>query len=109
MAAAVPLAAVIVSALAAGGSAVEANQQTQHAKGAAQAEATAMNSQIATADATTKATAAQKADVGSSTQSAALAALRASMSAGSGMGGSILSTPEGSSVAPTSGKTLLGA
>ena len=88
--------------------AVMANQQTQHAKGAAQAEATAANAAV---DQQTKADAAatqQKANQGSATQAAALAALRASMSASSGMGGSILTSPTGTPPAPTAGKSLLG-
>ena len=109
MPAAAAVAAVVVSALAATGSAIEANQQTQHAKGAAQAQQTLMNDQIAKADATTKADQSAKASSGSATQAAALAALRASMTANSGMGGSLLTNPTGSGVAPTAGKMLLGA
>ena len=109
MPAAVPWVAMAVTALAAGGSAVEANQQTQHAKGAAEAQNTAMQAQI---DQQTKADAAtqtQKADQGSATQAAALAALRASMSDSSGMGGSILTSPTGTTgMAPTQTKSLLG-
>lgn len=109
MPAAIPIAAVVVSALAAGGAAVEANQQTQHAKGAAQAEQTAMNNQVAAANAADAQNKTQQANTGSATQSAALAALRASMSAGSGFGGSLLTNPSSSGIAPTQGKTLLGA
>jgi hypothetical protein len=97
-----------VTALAATGSAVEQNQQVQHAKGAAQAEATAADNAVKTQTAADAASTQQKADQGSATQAAALAALRASMSASTEMGGSILTSPTGTAPAPTAGKSLLG-
>ena len=103
------IATTTVAALSAGGSAVEANQEKQHAKGAAEAQATAMDQQVKTADEQDKANQTQKANQGSATQAAALAALRASMSASSGMGGSILTSPTGTTgMAPTQTKSLLG-
>lgn len=96
----------VISALAATGGAVEANQQTQHAKGAAQAEAQAMNDQATAAAATDKANLAKQADKGTSTQNAALAALKASMAASNS--NSILTSPTGAAPAPTQTKTLLG-
>lgn len=88
--------------------AVQANQAKQHAIGAAQAEETAIDSQITdatkqTADAT-KTVATQASGV----QAAALAALKASLSATSGSGGTILTSPTGAAPAPTAQKTLLG-
>lgn len=95
--------------LAGGGQMIMANQQTQHAKGAAEAQATAMDAQakdLATKDA---ANLEAKRNQGAATQNAAIAAIRASMSAGSGMGGTILGGGAGTTVAPTAQKTLLGA
>lgn len=110
MPAAIPIAAVVVSALAAGGSAIEANQQIQHAKGAAQAEATAAQGQIDTANKQDQDTQAAKGSNASATQSAAIAALRASMSGTNGFGGSILTSGQGTNTAvPTTTKSLLGA
>ena len=84
------------------------NQQTQHAKGAEEAQNTLMNAQIAKQTAADKAAQQKQADTGSATQASALAALRASMSASAGMGGSILTGPSGAAPAPTSTKSLLG-
>jgi regulator of protease activity HflC (stomatin/prohibitin superfamily) len=107
MPAAVPILLAVTAATAVG-SMVEQNQQTQHAKGAAEAQNTAMQAQIDQQTKTDAATQTQKANQGSATQAAALAALRASMSASSGMGGSILTSPTGTTPAPTTTKSLLG-
>lgn len=107
MPAAVPL-ALVFAAAATGYQTYSANQATQHAKGAAEAEQTAMNAQIEDAKKTTAADTTSKAAAGAGTQAAAIAALRASLSASSGMGGSILTTPQGAAPAPTTTKTLLG-
>lgn len=104
-------AAVITAVAAAGGatySAVQQNQQVQHAKGAAQAQKTAADAQVAAADKQTQANKDAKKEQASTTQAAAIAALRASMSAASGAGGSILTSPQGSAPAPTGSKSLLG-
>lgn len=109
MPAAIPILIAVTAATAVAG-AVEQNQQIQHAKGAAQAQKTAMDAQIKTATDADAATQKQKADVGGSTQAAAIAALRASMTSGTGMGNTILTSPTGTGgAAPTVGKTLLGA
>lgn len=110
MPAAIPIAAFIVAAAGTTYSAVEANQQTQHAKGAAQAQATAEQNQINDANKQDQATQAAKGSDASATQSAAIAALRASMSANNGFGGSILTSGQGTNTAaPTATKSLLGA
>lgn len=106
MPAAIPLIAAVITTTA---GLYEANQQTQHAKGAAQAQQDAMTKQAADAATADKNTMAKKADVGSATQQAAIQALRASMSASSGAGGTILTGPQGQTgMAPTTTKTLLG-
>lgn len=102
-------AAVAVAALATTYSAVSSNQQAQHAKGAAQAQDTALNAKVAEQTKADQNNQAQKAQTGSSTQQAALSALRASMASASTQGGTILTGPLGASPAPTSTKTLLGA
>lgn len=104
-------AAVLGAVVAAGtatASAVQSNQATQHAKGAAQAQQTAMNAQVDQANKTDAANKKALEVQGTATQSAALAALKASMSAGSTNGGSILTGPTGAPAAPTVTKTLLG-
>lgn len=106
-----PVAALaVVAAAAAIYSGVEANQQQQHAKGAAEAQATAADAQIA--DQTKKDETVQqtKGANATTTQSAAIKALRASMSANSAFGGSILTGSQGTgTAAPTTTKSLLGA
>ena len=103
------IASTTIAALSAGGSAIEANQEKQHQKGAAQAQQTAMDAQIKTAQDQDTASKTQMANQGSATQAAAIAALRASMSASSGMGGSILTSPTGTTgMVPTQTKSLLG-
>lgn len=102
------IASTIVAALTAAGSAYQQNQQTQHAKGAAEAQQKLMEGQVDAAKKLDANAATAKAQAGSATQAAALAALRASMSAGSGFGGSLLTNPSNSALAPTQGKTLLG-
>lgn len=99
---------VATTAITTGVGLIEGNQQKQHALGAAQAEQTAMNNQVAAANAQDKQNKTAQANQGSAVQAAALAALRASMSAGSGFGGSLLTNPSSSGIAPTQGKTLLG-
>ena len=100
----------LVAALAGGAQAVEANQQTQHAKGAAQAQAAQAQAAVDQQTATDKAAATANANTGTTTQQAAINALRASMSASSGMGGSILTSPATNTTpAPTATKSLLGA
>lgn len=111
MPAAIPIVAAVATAAAVGGTAysmVSANQQKQHAIGAAQAQNDAANAQINQEQAQDKATQQQKAQSASATQQAALAAIRASMGTSGSMGGTILTGPQGAAAAPTQGKTLLG-
>ena len=89
--------------------AVQQNQQIQHAKGAAQAQETAINDQIKKQkDAEAASKTAANASAGAN-QSAALAAIRASMSAASNFGGTLLTSPSGTPSPNPGGKTLLGA
>lgn len=107
MPAAIPL-LVAVTAGSAIYSGVEANQERQHAKGAQQAQDTALNAKI---DEQKKADLNQKTAKGtqaSVTQSAAIAALKASMSTAGQMGGTILTGGQGAAPAPIASKTLLG-
>lgn len=108
MPAAIPI-AIAVMAASTVYSGVESNQQAQHAKGAAEAEKTAMDGQIADAKKMGEADKVAKANTGGASQGAAIAALKASMSSGGSMGGSILSGGAGAAAAPTASKTLLGA
>jgi len=88
---------------------VDANQQRQHAKGAAQAQEDKMTAQLDAAKTADDQAKKDKASAGSSTQAAALAALRASMSAASSSGGTILTSGQGTQgPAPLASKTLLG-
>jgi type II secretory pathway pseudopilin PulG len=105
MPAAVPI-ALAVAAASTVYQAVDANQQRQHAKGAAQAQQTAMDAQIKAQDDQDKATKNAKGREANAGQAQALAAIRAAMST-SGMSGTVLSGPS-SAPAPTSTKTLLG-
>lgn len=111
MPAAIPIliAATAVSAGTAVYGAVQQNQQVQHAKGAAQAQETAMNNQLTLANQKDEQTKTAKASQGSSTQASALAAIKAAMSASSGFGGTLLTSGTGTQAAPTATKTLLGA
>ena len=97
-----------IAALTATGSAVMANQQTQHAKGAAQAQDTAMQQQVVQADDQTKATQTQQSQIAQAGAAQKMAAALASMTASGGMGG----TNTGASNAPLpqtqAGATLLG-
>lgn len=107
-AAAVPLIAV---ALSLAGTAVEANQAKQQAKGTANAAKDQQNQlqgQIDTQKKTDAANIANKGNAATATSSQALAAIRASMSANSSAGGTILTGPQGAAPAPTTSKTLLG-
>jgi hypothetical protein len=87
---------------------ISSNQTAQHAKGAAQAEQTAINAQANTASQQDAANKQQQANSASSTQAASIAALRASLSSSSS-NSSILTGPQGAAAAPTQAKTLLGA
>lgn len=104
---ALPAIALAVTAATAIGTAVEANQTVQHAKGAAEAQTTAMNDQIKTAtdaDTAAKKTQSQTAQAGAAQK---MAVALANMDATGGMGG----TNTGASSMPaaeTAGKTLLG-
>jgi hypothetical protein len=113
MPAAIPIAALVVAAAGTTYEAINANQQEQHAKGAAQAQATQEQNLVNQQTAADQSTQNQKANTGSATQQAAISALRASMSANSGFGGSILTSGQGTQgtqqTAPTATKTLLGA
>lgn len=107
MPAVVPIMLAITAATAVG-SAVEANQQTQHAKGAAQAQATAQQAQIDTANKQTAATQTQQSQTAQSGAAQKMAAALAGMTAQGGAGG----TNTGASMMPaadTMTKSLLGA
>lgn len=108
MPAAIPILIAVTAATATYG-AVQQNQQIQHAKGAAEAQETAINAQVKDSKAKDAQSMAAKGDQASATQAAALAALRANMTATGGLGGSILTSGQGTAPAPTVGKTLLGA
>lgn len=102
------LATAAVAALAGGTQAIMANQQAQHAKGAAQAQETAMNAQVADQKKIDAADLTKKADSASATRAAAMNAIKASMSTTGQMGGTILTGGGGAAPAPTANKTLLG-
>lgn len=70
--------------------AVDANQQRQHAKGAAEAQKTEMDAQVQKAEDTDTANKKIKSANASATQSAAMSALKASMNSSNLLGGSIL-------------------
>jgi hypothetical protein len=102
----------VLSALPAIGTAVEMNQAKQQAKGAANAAQDQQNQVYKALADQKKADAANlnlQQTQGGASQAAALAAIRASMSANSGAGGTILTGPQGAMAAPTQTKTLLGA
>lgn len=100
---------IAISAGAAVAGAVQSNQATQHAKGAAQAQQTAMDAQVKKAGDLDAAEKKSKNDNASATATAAMSALRASMSTENLLGGTILTGGSGAAPAPTAGKTLLGA
>lgn len=107
---AIPAIALVVAAAGATYSAVSANQQVQHAKGAAQAQATAAQAQVDAQAKSDQATQVNKGQGASATQSAAIQALRASLSANNSFGGSLLTGGQGTGTpAPTATKSLLGA
>jgi hypothetical protein len=108
MPAALPYIALAVTAATAVGGAVMQNQQTQHAKGAAEAQATAAQAQIDTANKTDAATNKTKADTAQAGAAQKMAAALASMTATGGAGGTITGA-ENMAPAPTAPKTLLGA
>lgn len=108
MPAAIPLLVAVTAASTIYG-AVEQNQQVQHAKGAAEAQATALAGQEKKLTDATVETNANKSRTASSTQNAAMAAIKAAMSSQGGLGGTILTGPGGSAQTPIATKTLLGA
>lgn len=101
---------------------IASNQQTQHAKGAAQAQQTSMDAQVAqeqkrledqsktSADATGAVAAQQTAMTGAGeTQTNEQARARAKVSGSNTLASTILTSPLGAQPAMTFGKTLLGA
>lgn len=107
MPAAVPIALAVVAATTVY-QGVEANQQAQHAKGAAQAQQHEADDQAKQLQATDAATTKAKSDSAASTQSAAVNAMKAAMSATGGGNGTILTSGTGAAPAQTQTKTLLG-
>jgi hypothetical protein len=107
MPAVIPYIALAVTAATAVGGAVEANQTTQHAKGAAQAQQTADNNAIATANAQTTATQQQQSQTAQAGAAQKMAAALANMNQTGGDSGSITGASS-AGPAPTQGKTLLG-
>ena len=101
-------AVIAASVLATGASAVESNQQVQHAKGAAQAQATAENAQI---DAANKQTAATQTTQSQTAQAGAAQKMAAALANMTSQGGDSGSITGASSMAPaqTQSKQLLGA
>ncbi len=91
------------------GPAVVANQQIQHAKGAAEAEGAAINAQLNQAQKDSQTATSSAAGASKSSQAAAIAALKASLSTQGNLGGTILTGPQGAAPAPVSQKQLLGA
>lgn len=96
------------TAAAATGSAVMQNQQIQHAKGAAQANQTAMNAQIKSADDQAKANQKNQSQTAQGGAAQKMAAALASMTSTGGMSGTITGA-SGMIPAQTQQKTLLGA
>lgn len=107
MPAAIPILVAVTAASAIYGG-VEANQERQHAKGAAQAQEVKNNAAIEAQKKSDLAAQNQKSNQASSTQQAALAALRANMGTQGALGGTILTGPGGAAPAPAAAKTLLG-
>ena len=108
MPAAVP---IIAAAITVAGTAVEANQQKQQAKGAANAasdQQKQVNQQLTDQKNKDQANLNQQGNNAGASQKAALDAIRASMTTQSAAGGTILSGPSGASSTPPQGKTLLG-
>ena len=105
---AIPYIALAITAAATVGSAVESNQTTQHAKGAAQAEATANQNAVDTANKQTQATQTQQSQTAQAGAAQKMAAALANMTATGGDSGSITGAAS-MGAAPTQGKTLLGA
>jgi hypothetical protein len=108
MPAAIPYIALAITAAATVGSAVEANQTAQHAKGAAEAQATQTQADIATANKQTQDTQKQQASTAQAGAAQKMAAALANMNQTGGDSGSITGA-SGMGAAPTSAKTLLGA
>lgn len=106
--AALPAIALAVTAAASVASAVETNQQIQHAKGAVEAQATEAKAALDTQKKADDANTLAKGESASATQQAALSALRAAMSGTGALGGTILTNPGSSGSLPTTTKTLLG-
>lgn len=108
MAVSVPIIAAVIATT---GTLVEANQQKQQAKGAANAasdqqkQATqALTDQKAKDQANLN----QQGNTAGASQKAALDAIRASMTTNAASGGTILTGPSGAVAQPAQGKTLLG-
>lgn len=108
MPAAVPI-AVAVAAGATAYQGIAANQQAQHAKGAAQAQKTEIDAQVKAAGEADAAGKKNKQQQAGANNSAAMAAVRAAMSASTASNGTILTGGFGAAPASTTKKTLLGA
>lgn len=111
MPAAVPIALAVVAATSVAATGYQISQANQARRDAAEksnAQQNAINDQIKAQATQDKADTKSKEDAGSATQSAALNALRASMSVDKSMGGTILTGGQGAAPAPTQTKTLLG-
>lgn len=107
MPAAIPI-LVAVTAASSIYSAVDSNQQRQHAKGAAEAQKTSIDAEIASQKKDDQAAKSAKATNASANQKAAIAAIQSSMRNEGGMGGTILTGGSGAGPAPTQQKQLLG-
>jgi deoxyxylulose-5-phosphate synthase len=106
-------AAVIVSAVVTAGAtgyqASESQKAQLHAKDVADKQKQDTQNAISAQEAKDQANLKNKANTGGATQKQAIDAIRASMAASSGMGGTILTNPQGSPGTPTTSKTMLGA
>lgn len=104
---ALPYIALALATTATVGQAVEANQATQHAKGAAEAQKTAMDEQLKEADADTAAAKKSQAQTAQSGAAQKMAAILAQMTSAGGVSGTNTGASN-ATPAPTSQKTLLG-
>lgn len=103
--------ALIATALASAGTIgqmVMSNQATQHAKGAAQAEQTAMDAQLKSQQDKTTADTGTASGIAGSNSAQAMAAIRAALTKNSGFGGTLLTSGSGAPAAPVATKQLLG-
>lgn len=107
MPAALPYIALAVTAATAVGGAVASNQATQHAKGAAQAQATATQNTIDQQNTTTADAQKRQSETSQAGAAQKMAAALANMTATGGDSGSITGASS-APPAPTSAKTLLG-